>query len=83
MQIYRYNSLITTAYDDPEDYLDIQYRLLREDFVSTLRLGIQEYKKSLSTTSNKHFRSGNVKVYENLTILTPNFGRSGITYHVQ
>ena len=60
-----------------DDYLDIQFRLLREDFIYTLRNGIKEY------TENPFQKGGDVRVYENITILTPNFGRSGINYLVQ
>lgn len=33
----------TGGYASADDYLDVQFRLLREDFVSPLRSGIQEY----------------------------------------
>jgi hypothetical protein len=33
------------AYTDSDHYLDVQYRLLREDFVSPLKRGIQDFVK--------------------------------------
>lgn len=60
-----------------DDYLDIQFRLLREDFIYTLRNGIKEH------IENPLQRSGDVRVYENMTILTPNFGKNGLNYFVQ
>lgn len=33
---------IERGYDDLDDYLDVQFRLLREDFIAPLRTGIQE-----------------------------------------
>ncbi|KAF6035809.1 ZNFX1 [Bugula neritina] len=70
------------AFDGVEDYLDVQFRLLREDFVSTLRTGIRDYRDNPHLTGDHRFRSGDVKAYENFTITSPNFGRNGITYVV-
>ena len=68
-----------TAFEDPDDYLDLQFRLLREDFVGTLRTGIQEYKNH----SKGKFRSGDVRIYDNVTILRPSFGSDSLTYVLQ
>jgi hypothetical protein len=39
-------SLIKGGYASAQEYLDVQYRLLREDFVAPLREGIQQYFKN-------------------------------------
>ena len=36
-------SLIKGQYPSAKDYLDVHFRLLREDFVDPLRIGIQQY----------------------------------------
>ena len=41
------SNIIKGKYNDVEQYLDIQYRLLREDFVRPLRKSITEYKKAI------------------------------------
>ncbi|XP_067947233.1 NFX1-type zinc finger-containing protein 1-like [Watersipora subatra] len=68
------------AFESVDDYLDIQFRLLREDFVSTLRLGIQEFKKNPNLQGPNCFRSGDVKIYENLEVSSPYFGQNGLVY---
>ena len=66
-----------------DDYLDVQFRLLREDFISTLRNGIKDYKENPRLTGANRFRSGDVKVYDGLFIMNPCFSRDGITYKVK
>ena len=78
-----YPNYLSTAFHSVDDYLDIQFRLLREDFVSTIRKGIKDFKDNPHLTGANRFRSGEVKVYENFTVLTPNFGKSGITYLIK
>lgn len=70
------------GFDDVDDYLDIQFRLLREDFVGTLRNGIKELKESKESTNPRRARLGDIKVYRDLRILGPNFGGSGITHFI-
>ncbi|XP_069679800.1 NFX1-type zinc finger-containing protein 1-like isoform X4 [Periplaneta americana] len=53
------------AYSDVENYLDIQFRLLREDFVCPLREGIMNYLHSKPTKKNN--RVHNVRIYKNVT----------------
>ncbi|XP_067656401.1 NFX1-type zinc finger-containing protein 1-like [Haliotis asinina] len=52
------------AYDDMDEYLDIQFRLLREDFIKPLRDGIQEY---WDYQKDRSIRK-NIKVYKGVTI---------------
>ena len=75
-----YNCFV--AFESSDDYLDIQFRLLREDFISTLRNGIKEYKKN-QTKKGQKFKSGDIKVYEGFHIIKPNFGKDGMTYTVR
>ena len=41
---------IKGKYKDVEQYLDIQYRLLREDFIRPLRKSITDYKKAIQSS---------------------------------
>lgn len=64
-----------SCYDDSEHYLDIHFRLLREDFLRPLRDGINHY---LSKSSTKNT---DVRIYENVYSLGPKLlPRCGITF---
>ncbi|KRT86557.1 hypothetical protein AMK59_559 [Oryctes borbonicus] len=56
-------NIIEGAYRNVDHYLDIQFRLLREDFVKPLREGICDYKE------NKKIQ--NIRIYQNVTVLGP------------
>ena len=66
------------VYKDLQDYLDVQFRLLREDFVAPLRKGIQEIIKK--TPRNE--RSEDLYIYENVRILNATCTRSGIVHRL-
>lgn len=51
------------SFVDVEHYLDIQFRLLREDFISPLREGIYDYVSSL-TIPNPPKKYNSVKIYQ-------------------
>ncbi|XP_001601379.1 NFX1-type zinc finger-containing protein 1 isoform X2 [Nasonia vitripennis] len=57
---------VENAYDSVEHYLDVQFRLLREDFISPLRSGIQEYLHG----SQKN-RNSDVRVYKKVNLKAP------------
>ena len=69
-------------YDSLETYLDIQYRLLREDFIAPLRRGISHYRESIRQKS-KLTRFTDIRVYDNVQILRPVCSPSGINYIIQ
>ena len=66
----------TEKYEDLNDYLDVQFRLLREDFVSPLREGIREINKKIP----KDQRSQNLYIYENVEIMHTVCTRAGIVH---
>ncbi|XP_078484289.1 NFX1-type zinc finger-containing protein 1-like [Ciona intestinalis] len=60
---------IGTPYDSVDDYLDVQFRLLREDFVRPLREGIQNYHKlGKDATSYQISNLDDIKVYQNVRV---------------
>ena len=65
-------------YPGTEEYLDIQFRLLKEDFTAPLREGIKEINKGLS----RHERKFNMNVYRDVHILHPTCTSVGITHTV-
>ncbi|XP_074653872.1 NFX1-type zinc finger-containing protein 1-like [Tubulanus polymorphus] len=65
-------------YDDVDHYLDVNFRLLREDFVRPLREGINDY---LNPRRNR--RQQHIRIYENVQILNPVCGTSGLNYNIR
>ncbi|XP_042859190.1 NFX1-type zinc finger-containing protein 1-like, partial [Penaeus japonicus] len=51
------------SYKDDNHYLDVQFRLLREDFVRPLRNGINDFKEAV--------RNRDIRVYKGVTISRP------------
>lgn len=54
------------AYKDEADYLDIQFRLIREDFIQPLRNGINEFKVK---GCKKDFKSSDLRFYFDVQII--------------
>ena len=66
-------------FDDPEHYLDVQFRLLREDFVHPLRKGIAE----VVNNTPRHLREERIKMYNGVKILRKDYTRNGIVFKVR
>ncbi|KAK3754820.1 hypothetical protein QZH41_002135 [Actinostola sp. cb2023] len=77
-------NIIDKAYDDVQHYLDVQFRLLREDSIKTLRDGIIQLRKERSTNtlpeSTRDKRE--VIVYRDVKILNPVCNQNGGVYRV-
>jgi len=56
------------AYQNVEHYLDVQFRLLREDFIGPLREGIQFYKDTINYERNYERRKkiNNIRIYHDI-----------------
>nr|CAD7200153.1 unnamed protein product [Timema douglasi] len=65
------------AYSDVEHYLDVQFRLLREDFIGPLREGILEY---LNNTEENTVltKASNLRFYNKVLFLTTKSTKDGI-----
>ena len=72
---------IDSPYKDLETYLDVQFRLIKEDFVRPLRDGILEYKNCIQT--RKKLNCNDVNVYEKTIILNHEITEFGLTYKIQ
>ncbi|CAF1076922.1 unnamed protein product [Adineta ricciae] len=75
---YLRKNIIDGIYESAKHYIDIHFRLLREDFIGPLRDGIHQY---LYKTEGKNY---NIRIYENVHSLgsqiTP---RSGLVYNLR
>lgn len=66
-------------YSDGEEYLDIQFRLLKEDLIAPLREGIEEITLGLSRADKKQ----NIRVYTGVRIIAPHISYGGIIHRIQ
>ena len=81
-EIFLRKNLVGTAYKDRDTYLDVQFRLIREDFIRPLREGILEYKHCLQT--GERIKNKDVRVYEDARIMFPDISLSGeMTYQIK
>ena len=71
-------NIISGSYSDWLHYYDVQFRLLREDFIAPLRNGVCDY---LSGVRGKELK--NVRVYQNVLIIEPAFAHTGLCYKIK
>ena len=73
-------------FKDLDHYLDVQFHLLREDFVKPLRDGIHQLKKSSALEPNHDYklkRANEIHVYHDVTIQFPVCGRKSRLYKIR
>ena len=69
-------------YHNIEHYLDVQFQLLREDFLRPLRDGIKHYREhNKSSYPNDLYQD--VRIYDNVKILRPICTSSGVRYKIR
>ena len=77
-------NLIGEAYKDLDTYLDVQFRLNREDFIKPLKDGILDYKEGLKAGIQAgKMRNKDIRVYHDTRFLYPNVTPAGVIYTVQ
>ena len=80
-------NIVGGSYIDLEHYLDVQFRLMREDFIIPLRQGIKELRRKDNNrgasidSGRKH--SKDVSVYRNVTVLYPVCSGKGMVYRIR
>lgn len=71
-------------YYNEEHYLDVQFRLLREDFLRPLRDGIQLLMDMPSVYArDEDDRLKDIRMYDNVRILNPVYTSNGVRYRVK
>ena len=78
-KVYLPPNIIRGKYKNWDHYLDVQYRLMREDFLRPLRHGIQHF---ISPSKNRGRREENIRVYGNVRVQNPVCLFSGIGFQV-
>ncbi|CAH1269010.1 ZNFX1 [Branchiostoma lanceolatum] len=76
-------NIVRGRYPDVDTYLDVQFRLLREDFVRPLREGIAEFLDMHRCESGKDRRLQDIRVYYDVHVVHPICTVSGIVYRIQ
>ena len=69
-------NIIKGAYTDWEHYLDVQFRLMREDFMAPLRDGIKHYERDGATNRG-------VMVYEGVSVCNTVCLHSGVGFQIR
>lgn len=73
-------NIIIGNYDNVEHYLDVQFRLLREDIIAPMREGIQFY-KAVKEINHNIIKIPNIHIYSN-TIIRKQVENNKISYIV-
>ena len=79
-------NVVDGKYSDQDHYLDVQFRLLREDFILPLRNGIEQLQKSYNPgAGNVHHskRARSIRVYHDVTIMYPVCSGKGMVYRIR
>ena len=80
-------NIVEGCYDSWEHYYDTQFKLLKEDFVASLRRGICDFRKAeqIQNTSsdNTIWKIADVRVYDNVMFTGLCFSNNGITLTIQ
>jgi hypothetical protein len=71
--------IVEGKYEDVSHYLDVQFRLLREDFIGPLREGVNEIAQGVGRDA----RNQNLRIYRNVEIVDTVCTNSGIVYSVR
>ena len=69
------------SYNDAEHYLDVQFRLLREDFVRPLREGIAKLLERIGSAKLSGLQD--IRVYKDARLLYPVCTTDGLRYKIK
>ena len=78
-EVFLRENKVCGAYQDLDHYLDVQFRLLREDFMSPLRDGIREYTDARGAIK----RYNDILVYANVHVIEPVCSNNVVALRVQ
>ncbi len=78
---YLRHNVVHGRYEDLNHYLDVQFRLLRQDFLEPLRLGIAQYLQ-LQADGGKKSKVKDIRIYHDVSVHFPICTNEGITHRV-
>ncbi|XP_019640136.1 PREDICTED: NFX1-type zinc finger-containing protein 1-like [Branchiostoma belcheri] len=77
-------NIVRGRYPDVDTYLDVQFRLLREDFVRPLREGITDFLNMRRRGSGRQAGTPqDIYVYYDVHVAYPTYAHNGIVYRIQ
>ena len=80
---YLRQNIASGGYTGVDHYLDVQFRLLREDFIEPLRSGIKEYQlMKMAPPGQKSQRPKDIRIYHDVEIQYPMCSWDGIVHRV-
>ena len=68
------------SYNDLDHYLDVQFRLLREDFVAPLRESIDEFKNNIQDVQDGTRKLQDIRIYSSVKIEGTSTSYEGISH---
>ena len=77
--VFLRKNIVEGKYQDVSHYLDVQFRLLREDFIGPLREGVNEIARGVGRDE----RNQNLRIYRNVVIVDTVCTNSGIVYTIR
>ncbi|KAK6194459.1 hypothetical protein SNE40_000090 [Patella caerulea] len=83
MQPFLRKNKINGRYDDVNHYLDVQFRLLREDFIQPLRNGIAEYQKIIIEPIKRPNRLQDIRVYKDVSVIRSVCSKTDLLHRIQ
>ncbi|RWS24443.1 NFX1-type zinc finger-containing protein 1-like protein, partial [Leptotrombidium deliense] len=80
--IFLRKNVVDEKYESVDHYLDVQFRLMREDFLRPLREGIKQYLNALENKQRIR-RLENAFIYYNVRIMEMEFSEFGLEIRMQ
>ena len=77
--VFLRKNIVEGKYQDVSHYLDVQFRLLREDFIGPLREGVNEIAGGLGRDE----RNQNLRIYRNVVIVDTACTNTGIVHCIR
>ena len=77
--VFLRKNIVEGKYEDVTHYLDVQFRLLREDFIGPLREGVNEIAGGVTRDE----RNQNLRIYRNIEIIDTVCTNSGMVYSIR
>lgn len=81
-EVFLRRSIVNGGYENVEHYLDVQFRLLRQDLISPIRDGFRDLIDSLTTEEKRKRRINNLRLFKKSAFLTIETKNDKIIYNV-
>ena len=78
-------NVVQGRYDDVQHYLDVQFRLLREDYLIPLREGVEQLRRERTPSAQRWEgrQDKPMRIYHDITVLNPVFSTKSMVYRVR